>query len=32
MKQIAWWVLVVLGSSSLVNGVAVYGKMIARIH
>ena len=31
MKEIAWWAFVVLGSSTLVNGIALYGEMIARI-
>jgi hypothetical protein len=31
MKEIAWWTLAVLGSAALVNGVACYGEIIARI-
>jgi hypothetical protein len=31
MKEIAWWTLAVLGSAALVNGVAWYGEIIARI-
>jgi hypothetical protein len=31
MKEIAWWTFAVLGSAALVNGVAWYGEIIARI-
>ncbi|MEH2472390.1 hypothetical protein V1281_006420 [Nitrobacteraceae bacterium AZCC 2161] len=31
MKEIAWWMFVVLGSALLTNGIAWYGEIIARI-
>ena len=31
MKETVWWMLVILGSAALVNGIAAYGVIIARI-
>ena len=31
MKEIVWWILAIMGSAALANGIALYGTIITRI-